>query len=311
MKIFRYFFIALIISCLSIIYNYLPNPIALAIFSITGDGNLLVFCYGFIQIAIYNLILLYWKFFRNKSLWTLIMSVQLTILALLVPVSITDPSFGSFLTAIEDYIYYGTISYFFVVFLIEVIGVMIYVVFTKIINYRCKISIQTAKFLFIYNCLIIAGGIIFYRNDDNVQEETPNTYTYMRTPDGKFYIREYRTTDSIHIVISDNVLFKDKFEFGARKAESFYDHIFIQIYPNDVLEIDYPDSLLSIDSESKFNAFLNMTPDVDFFLQKEELEYSCYYFWFYFSKQTRTARYLEKKRNNNIIRAKEMRLKKY
>lgn len=306
-KVFQCLFIGLIIVSLTIVYNYLPNPLTLFFWGFAGDGNLFIFCYGILQILIYNLILRCWKSFRNNTLWTIIMSVELPILFGMVPVLVTDPSFGSFLAAIDDFTKYGTISFLFVVFLLEIAGIVFYYVLKRVTSNRRPISTRVARCFFVFDCLVLIGGIIYYKNDDITNID--NNISYMMTPDGKYYIFEHRTADSLYVEISDDNSFADRFEFVASKVEPYLDHVFIKLFPNNVIEIDYPDSLLTIIPTSKYAIFFNETSDSGSFLSKSELSYSCYYFWFYFSKKTRTACYLEMNKNNEMIKMKQMRLR--
>ena len=306
-NIFQYFFVLLAIVCLTIIYNYLPNPIALLIWSFTGDGVLFVYCYGVLQILVYILILQCWKLFRIKTYWAIIMAIELPILLVLVPILITDPSFGSFLTAIGDYINYGTTSFIFVIFLLEVIGIVFYLTLLKVTSHSSPISSLHKKYIVSFDCLVFVGGIIYYWDNNYIRNT--NTDDYMVTHDGIYYLHERRTDDSLYVEISDNNSFTNGFEFGACKADSFQNNILVQLFPKNVIVIDYPDSLISLNPSSKYIVFFDQEPSHDSFFSDDEQRYSCYYFWFSFSEKSRTVRYIETNKNNETIKMKEMRLR--
>lgn len=294
------FFIGLIIFCLNIVLYYF-NPLKLIVWSITGDGLIFNFCIGILQIFICVLVSQIWRYFRNRSLWTIVFSIVVPVLLALIPFSVTDIDIRSFFTPIEDYNNYGTVSFAFVLFLLEIMGVVIYCILSKITRKNGNvISPWLTRCFLLFNFLAFAGGIVYLKNYNNGEG---NDGQIMMTPNGKYYICEYRTADSIHVVISDNDSFTDRLAFGASKTEKI---LLVQLYPNNIVVTDCPDSLICVESLSKYSLLFNEYPDTDAFLTNGENGYSCYYFWFHSQNEPFSARYFEYSRAGILKKIKQI-----
>lgn len=281
-------FIGLVIYCLNIFLYYF-NPFKLIVWSITGDGLIFDFCIGILQIFFCVLVLqIFWRYFRNYFFWAIVFSIVLPVLLALIPFSVTDIDIRSFFTPFEDFNNYGTVSLLFVLFLLEIMGVVIYCVLSKITRKNGNvISLWLTRCFLLFDFLAFLGGIVYLKHFNNGEGKDGQI---MMTPDGKYYLCEYRTADSIHVVISDNDSFTDRLAFGANKTEKT---LLVQLYPNNIVVIDCPDSLICVESLSKYSLLFKKEPNMDAFLTNGENKYSCYYFWFNLPNKPLSAQYFE------------------
>lgn len=297
-------YIGVFAICITILYNYISNPIDVIIWSFTGDGYIFKFCMSFFHIFLYDLILQCWRFFRNHRIWSIILLIELPILILIIPFCNADRDINNFFSIIYDWKNYGTMPLAFALSLLEIGGIVIYYV-SNMVNRRIvqddndirnsplptKILVLLTTFSFVY-------GILYFKFYDN--SEDSNTHI-MATPDGSYYIHEYRTTDSIYVKIADNESFCESLSFGASTVETLWPRILVMVYPHDIVDIDYPDSLISIESSAKYNVLFMKEPEMNTILSDKEQRCHCYYFWFTLAKGPFVARHVEISKSGDLI----------
>ncbi len=306
-------FIGVFAICITIFYNYVSNPIDLIIWSFTGDGYLFEFCISFFHIFLYDLILQCWRIFRNHRIWSIILLIELPILILIIPICYADRDLSNYFTIVYDWNNYGMTPLAFALSSLEIGGIIIYFV-ANMVDRRIvqtdddirtsSLPTRILEFLTIFS---FVGGILYFKFYDNGEDSNTRTLT---TTNGSYYIYEHRSTDSIYVKISDNEFFSESLSFRASTVETFGPRIFVMLYPNNIVDIDYPDSFISIESMSKYNVLFMKEPDMNTILSDKELSYECYYFWFSFAKDPIVARHIVFSKSGDILKYRDISMKK-
>lgn len=307
--IFQYLFIGLIIICLTIFYNYVSNPLALLVWGFTGDGYLFEFCMGAVQIALYNLILHFWKIFRNRRLWIIVFTIQIMVLAVIVQICFTDKDIEEFFYSFADLFQYGTVSLAFVLTLLELGGITIFCILSSCVESKSNSYLSmTTNCIWLLNILILVGGIVYYRNYD--KRTYADGLIYM-TPDGEYYVCQQVTEDSIYVQISDNASFNLPLSIRGKISNEFPDNILVKMYPQHYALLRSVDSLLVINDSSNYTiVFEDNYEDVSF-LPDSIQPIPSYWFWFNTRKKPLIARFMLFTRNGDLIKYKNIQLRSF